>query len=251
MKIRLLSLFLALFFSSITTTTAAAVPDRIYLMTESFPPLTISEETNVSGLSIDLLNALFEKVQITQKAEESEVLPWARAYQNLQEMPNACLFATARTPKREAKFKWVGPIAPLKIVLFAKKNSNLKIESDADLKNYKIGTVRDGAPESLLVARGVPIDSLERVTSAEINIKKLSRDRIDLFAYIEMVGRYSFQQHGHNPGDFESVYTLKEVELYYAFNPQVPDETIQSLQNAYEQLKTNGTLEGLFKKYLN
>lgn len=249
MRIWTLSLFLLLSFSTLSI--AAETPDRIHLMTEPLPPLTISQDKNVSGFSIELLNALFEKVNIAQKAEGAEVLPWARAYQNLQGIPNACLFATARTPQREDKFKWVGPIAPLKIVLFAKKSNNLKIESDGDLKNYKIGTVRDGAPESLLVARGLPIDSLDRVTSAKINIKKLYKGRIDLFSYIEMVGHYYFKQLDYNPADFESVYTLKEIGLYYAFNPQVPDETIQRLQKAYEQLKADGTFERLSRKYLD
>ena len=44
----------------------------------------------------------------------------ARAYAAARERPNACVYATSRTPERESSFKWVGPIDSAEWVLMAR-----------------------------------------------------------------------------------------------------------------------------------
>ncbi|RUM47511.1 MAG: hypothetical protein DSY80_00850 [Desulfocapsa sp.] len=142
-----------------------------------------------------------------------------------------------RTAQREEQFKWVGPIIELTMGLIAQKNKHISINSVDDLKNYRIGTIRDGAPEQLLISAGFPVDKLERVTKPEQNIKKLVRDRIDMLAFNRDSTRYTMKHMGLNPEDYEMVFSLKNIWLYYAFNRETDDIIIENLNHSLQQLK--------------
>ena len=45
---------------------------------------------------------------------------------------------------------------------------------------------------------------------------------------------------GFDTDSFETVYVLKEVDLYYAFNKSIPDNIIKQFQINLEELKSNG-----------
>ncbi|MGV8495432.1 hypothetical protein ACV342_32445, partial [Pseudomonas aeruginosa] len=50
--------------------------------------------------------------------------PWDRVYQQALSEPGYGVFSTARTPEREDKFKWVGPLAVNDWVLMARGDSS-------------------------------------------------------------------------------------------------------------------------------
>ena len=65
-------------------------------------------------------------------------MPWAQGYTMAQRQPNVALYSTTRTESRENLFKWVGPLATMKWVFFAKAGSGIKISSLDDAK--KVGS---------------------------------------------------------------------------------------------------------------
>ncbi|OEU71116.1 MAG: hypothetical protein BA863_09845 [Desulfovibrio sp. S3730MH75] len=67
-----------------------------------------------------------------------KVMPWAQGYTMAQRQPNVALYSTTRTESRENLFKWVGPLATMKWVFFAKAGSGIKISSLDDAK--KVGS---------------------------------------------------------------------------------------------------------------
>ena len=72
------------------------------------------------------------------------IYPWARAYKMAQEAPYVLIYSIGRSEKREAFFKWVDVIAPYDVYLYRLKNRpEIKVNNLADLKNFKIGAVRD------------------------------------------------------------------------------------------------------------
>ena len=80
--------------------------------------------------------------------------------------------------QREKLFKWVGPITDLTMGLVGLKTNSIKLQSIEDADKYRIGTIRDGAPEQLVLAAGIEESNLERIASPEANIKKLHAGRI-------------------------------------------------------------------------
>lgn len=199
------------------------------IMTEELPPYNFFRDGQVSGICTDILLQIMKKNGVTIERKDIRLLPWPRAYRMVQDVPGAVLFSTARTAEREQLFKWVGPITDLSIGLMALKERSIQLKSLDEAGKYTIGTVRDGAPEQLLLKGGVAESHLDRIASPEANIKKLQAGRIDLFAFSVPSTLFLMLKLGINPDKYESVYTLKQADLYYAFHKETDDALIQAL----------------------
>jgi polar amino acid transport system substrate-binding protein len=226
------------------------------IMTEELPPYNFKQDNQVHGISSDILLQLMTKNDTSIQRKDIQLLPWPRAYTRVQNEPGTILFSTARTPQREKLFKWVGPITDLTIGLIALKKNNIQLRSLEDAKKYTIGTIRDGAPEQLVLKGGLMENDLDRIASPESNIKKLQAGRIDLFAFSVPSTRYLMITLGIDPDNYESVYTLKQAELYYAFHKDTDDQVIQALNTTLQELKQPDTtgkssIDRILDKYLS
>ncbi|MDD3916702.1 MAG: ABC transporter substrate-binding protein, partial [Synergistaceae bacterium] len=161
--------------------------------------------------------------------------------------PNTCLFLMTFTDERKPLFKWVGPLAPTKVGVLALKSKGLKITSASDLANLKAGVVRDDIGDEL--AKQAGIQQIERVPSNDQNIKKLTEGRIDIWVFEESVAKWQIQSLGFNADDYESVWTLSESDLYYAFHKDTDDALIASIQKTLDDMKADGSYEAVMKKY--
>jgi len=231
------------------------VPAFVYasgweVMTEELPPFNYSENGKVVGISADLLVEICAKAGVSIERSDVKILPWARAYNTVQNKDRSVLFSMARTEQREKLFKWVGPIYQLEIGLIAPKKAGIQIASASDLKKYRIGTVIEGAPEQLLVKQGMELARLDRLSNPENNIKKLAAGRIDMFSFNVPTAKHLMKKQGLNIDDYETVYSLKKAELYFAFNQEVSAKTIEALQDALKSLKENGDYARIVAHYL-
>ena len=207
------------------------------IMTEELPPYNFVQDNQVHGICTDVLLQLMGKNGISIDRKAIQMLPWARAYRMVQEIPGSILFSTGRTAEREDLFKWVGPITDLTIGLTALKERKIKLKSLADVEKYTIGTIRDGAPEQLVLKGGVQERNLDRIASPGANIKKLQAGRVDLFAFNVPSTRYLMIKMGLDPDNYENVYTLKQVDLYYAFHRDTDDRLIQAFNKTMQEMK--------------
>jgi polar amino acid transport system substrate-binding protein len=212
----------------------------IKVMTEPLPPFNYFENGDIVGISADVVRTIFDQVDYPMEGGDIQLYPWARAYHEVQVKSGTALFSTARTDEREGLFQWVGPLIEVTLGVVAKKDRHIKIDSADDLSAYRIGTVRESAPEQLLLKRGVKIDNLDRLILPEPNIKKLETGRIDLFVFNLQVVQYLMAKLGIDVNEYETVYTLKQVGLYVAFHIDTDPELVKRLQKALDQLKHPG-----------
>jgi polar amino acid transport system substrate-binding protein len=219
-------------------------------MTEQYPPYNFEEDNNIQGITVDTLVLMLQRAGSKQTREDIKLLPWARGYKRVQTEPDTCLFSTTRTEEREHLFKWVGPVAPEVVGLIARKESNIKVESVEDIKNHKIGTIRNDVAEQYLINAGVSIDDMQRVAETISNIAKLNLGRIDLWAYDENVAMWELKESGFNPADYESVHVLGRKNQYFACHKGTSDTVIQELQAALDALKEDGEYEKILDRYL-
>lgn len=222
----------------LTVSSAAPAQQTFNIMAEALPPFNFEQNGIVHGISVDALIRIMEKVGNPIERSSIAVVPWARGYKIVQEEPGSVLFSMARTEERDPLFKWVGPITDLTLGLIAPKEEQIVINALEDAKAYKIGTVRDGAPEQLVISGGIEESLLDRISDPGLNIKKLQAGRIDMFAFNVPTTFYLMLQMGLDPGDYEVVYTLKETGLYFAFHKATADELIARLNTALQELKT-------------
>lgn len=79
-------------------------------------------------------------------------------------------------------------------------------------------------------------------------MKKLIDGRIDLWATGDPAGRYLARLEGVT--GLKRVLRFDNAELYLALNKQVDDETVQKLQKALDQMRSEGVIDQINARYL-
>jgi ABC-type amino acid transport/signal transduction systems, periplasmic component/domain len=155
------------------------------------------------------------------------------------------IFAIARIPSRGASFKWAGPLYPYTTVLFARRDSGIRINQPADFQGLRIGVVIDDAAIQQLQDMGVNTSQLIREEEASVLVDKLQKGEIDLWAYSKVSGRFLAWKVTGNAYTFRIVYTFPDIPIYYGFSKDVPDSTVQSFQQALDVLKSERDAAGI------
>ncbi len=213
-------------------------------VTEEYPPYNYTENGELYGIAVDVLLKSSEISGDSISKSSILVLPWSSGYRSALIEKDKVVFSTTRTKLRENLFQWVGPISKTRIVVMAAKKRAIEITSPEQLIEYSIGVIRDDVGEQLLLELGVPRESMQERSDAEVLAKSLKKGRIDLWAYEENVARWWLDKFGYDQKEFEVVYVLQEGELYYAFNRNVDIVLINKLQRALNILKNNVTENG-------
>lgn len=265
------------FASALLISTVSLAVDRVmFLATEHYPPYNISNADNpgvaekVSGYSTDVVRALFEKagykawdqdkcerhadgnIKGLNAASKGEglrycirVYPWKRALDLAQNKENHAVFSTIKSDQRSPLFSWVGPIAELNWVLMSKKGKNIRVSSIEDLKKYRIGGYRgDAIVQHLTEEQGLDVD---QVRLDYLNLEKLERDRIDLWATSNLYGPYLADKNNYE--EPQSVFVLKVRPTYIAFNKQTSKTLLNEFERALSTIQNDGTIVKISKKY--
>lgn len=223
---------------------AASELDRLTFITEHYPPYNYLDGGELKGSSVSILKAILEHVGSSTDVTDIRVLPWARGYDTTLLTPNTVLFSTTRTSAREDLFQWVGPLAGGRVVLLARKDSNISIEDQESLRNGSASIVvigEDIGAQKLLEA-GVDADRLHTAVNNESAMNMLVADRVSLWAYGEDVAHWLLSANGHNPENFETVYVLSQDPLYFAINRDTDPAVVELLQQALDELRAQGKI---------
>ncbi len=230
----------------------AALPDdyKVVLLTENFPPFNMAAdgknyaaERNISGINADIVREMFKRAGIAYSMTLR--FPWERIYNQVLEQPDQGLFSTTYTPEREPLFKWVGPLASTGWVLLAPPGSSLRLSSLEQAQPYRIGAYKNDAVSQHLESKGLePINSLRD----QENIGKLLKGRIDLWATTDPVGPYLAKQEGVS--GLTTVLRFNDAQLFLALNKQTPDEVVTRLQKALNEMKGDGAIDAIMRRYL-
>lgn len=230
----------------------AALPDdyKIVLLTENFPPFNMAADSknyaadrNISGINADIVREMFKRADIAYGLTLR--FPWERIYNQVLDHPNQGLFSTTFTPEREPLFKWVGPLASTGWVFLAPAGSALQLTSLEEARQYRVGAYKDDAVSQHLESKGFePINSLRD----QENVGKLMRGQIDLWATTDPVGPYLAKLEG--VGGLTTVLRFNDAQLFLALNKDTPDEVVQRLQKALNEMKSDGAIDVILRRYL-
>lgn len=224
---------------------APSIKHLIYI-TEQLPPFNFQEEGQLKGISVDLLDRTLNRMDIDLNRSSIKLLAWDAGYQTALKENNTVLFSMGRLPERESLFKWVGPISPTKVVLFAMKDKEIKIESPNDMKRYRIGVINDSAGHLLAINAGLDPKDLIVENDSNIIIKSLEDGTIDAWAYSEIPGMWLLNRYGIKTDQYSTVFDLGgDFEIYYAFNKNTSGTIVQALQYALNQTKHEKDMDGI------
>ncbi|MBP2548878.1 polar amino acid transport system substrate-binding protein [Neorhizobium galegae] len=214
----------------------------IAFTTESYPPFSFLKDGVPAGAGVEQVSRMMMEAG-SDMHFTIEVLPWARALALAETQPDHCVFATARTPERENRFKWVGPMQMDRNSLVRRAGSAVHVPNLAAAKAYRIGTQRDDYTEALLQQKG--FTGIDLSASFDLTLAKLLGGRIDLMPMSQPVMKKLLKE--QQP--IEPVVELSQQELAIACNKSVANALIARMQTALDRLKANGTVDRIYRAY--
>ena len=220
----------------------AAHADTLRLLTNDNPPFSIIDAgQQVTGISADIV---LEMARLAAMPVTVEHYPWARAFDDAVNKPDACIFSTARLPERETKFQWIGPIASNSWALFARPDFHRPLPNLAAARGLVIGGQIQEAKTAYLESQGLTIDA---VPNDDLNPRRLSEGRIDLWVTGLYTGRLKAAAVGIP--DIKPVLAFRRVDSFLACNLAIPAETIGQLRQALDSMRADGTLAAIARRY--
>jgi ABC-type amino acid transport substrate-binding protein len=235
--------------SSAPIATEKSVPESgLHIITEEFPPFSYKDKNGeITGQSTEIVKEILSR--FNQKASIT-LLPWSEGYNAALTEPDAVLYSVGINEERKPLFKWAGTIGTFDYVFYAKSGSGTEIKSlDAAKKAGKIGVVKDDARQQFL--SDSDFRNLAILADDETCIKGLMDGEIDLWFGSSRNAEYLAEKAGYSAGDITPVYPVRSNDLYIAFNPEIPDDTVEKWQNAINSMKADGTYDAILDKYSN
>jgi polar amino acid transport system substrate-binding protein len=237
-------------FSLVIAAFALSVPiwgldNTISLMTEDLPPYQFEKSGEITGAAADVVHEICNRIG---HEYNTQILPWSRAVNYLEQKENTAVFCMARTEQRENLYKWVGPIIDFKEVMYAKKGTGLKINTLDDAKAVKgIGVNLNSASHQFLVEKGFKNVFPGGQDEA---VKMLLAGRLDLWLTGDLVGIDIAKKNGLDPAQLEMVYVNNQLKFYIAFNKNTPMDIIKKWQKTLDDIKADGTYNRLLAPYM-
>ena len=213
------------------------------LLTEEYAPYNWTQQSGqLTGISTDIVNTLMQRARMPMLGPK--VVPWARAIALTAVQDRTCVYTAARTPEREALFQWVGPIANLEWVLFARAADKVHLPNLAAAKPLRIGTYIGNASVALLRTQGLTIDE---TSSDKYNPVKLNLGRIDLWAVGKVPGILMLRQ--SKMAGIEPVYTISKTDMYLACNAELDRSVVAHLNKVLREMYADHTIAGIYARY--
>jgi polar amino acid transport system substrate-binding protein len=237
---RLIFIFL-LFFKLIAQNAAA---QTLTLTTEDYFPFDIvdTKTGTFSGISTDKV------LELMRRAGEKYTVaayPWARSFQMARNNVDTCVFSTTRTPEREAMFKWIGPIAKMNLVIFARVDDKRNPKTLESLRPYVLGTYRNDAIGEFFALHGFKTDLANR---DDDNPKKLMYGRFDFWATEELHGKAILEKQGLSD-KIAPLFRFKQDNLYLACNLGLSQFRKNRFDQILKKMEHDGTIAAIEKKY--
>ncbi|MDD1678393.1 MAG: transporter substrate-binding domain-containing protein, partial [Methanomicrobiales archaeon] len=217
---------------------------QLQYLTEEWSPYNFEEDGNVTGISVDILDTVFQDIGVNRSRRDVRIVPLAEGFQEAQNT-STVLFSIVRSPEREPLYKWAGPFTRGSFVVFAPKSRNITIASPEDLNHYRIGTVRGTIENTLLADRGVNASQIINGPMPEDLLRMLEEGRIDLWATGDLAGRHQMMKTAADPNAFEIAFTLSENDFYYIFSKDVPDTLVSAFQQSLDNVRKQRDPQGV------
>ncbi|WED24596.1 transporter substrate-binding domain-containing protein [Vibrio sp. JC009] len=240
------------FFLLIACFSVCAEPIRI--ITEDYPPYNYVEDGKLKGLSVDIIKAVMKRTSLEYTLE---VLPWARGMVTTERTKNVFIFSMRRVPSREERFLWVGSLCSSAQSIYTLYNRHdIEVDSIEDLNNYTVGTTINDSRETVLIAKGIPVENLTRISghdSYERNYMKLKFGRIDLWPMDDTVAFHIVKRNGDEPEKvLKKVYSFesgKNDTYYLATNLNTDPEILEQVSRALREFKETEEYSVLLKRW--
>ena len=216
----------------------------IGLSDQNPPYATLDKDMKNSGLEVDLASAL-------AKAMGVELRPVIVTSANrvaclLTECADVLIHSLTITQERATQVWFSQPYAENVFGIVAPKS--LEISSVADLKKYRIGVIRAAFGDPILTAKAPEGTVIQRYDDLSGLLQAMLAGQVDAIAENSLVPGVLNKM--KPDGDFEN--KIRFTAGYWGMAIRPDQENLRQFLNTFLfTIKYDGTLEGLYQKYMN
>lgn len=225
-----------------------AAEQKLSIVTEEWAPYNYSEDGAIKGFSVEIVRAIAQGLNADI---DIQLLPTMRAKASLEGNKRTMLITMLRTPERETKYKWIGPLGDSAIYFYKRKGNPLGVATLEDAKSVRSICSRQGAlTTSRLLAAG--FTNLETGASDGTAVyRMLIFGRCDLAVSDSPLGVVHLLKQMNYPPDavVQTPVKLISSPIYIACSKDIPDAEIARWQAALDKLKSSGVFQAILKKY--
>ncbi len=216
------------------------------LICDIWPPYQINSPNGVTGFSVDLVSAVYKRMDIP--IESIEAFPWKRALEIIQHGHAEALFSANFTPDRMAFARYPSEmLTESPWVIWTRGRGQIKTLDD--LKGKTIGVVLGYSYTPEFWDFIETYCTVEKVRSDEINFKKLSAGRLDATIAEYGNGHYLSTTLGLDNLKPNHALTIKKDGLYIIFSRKsVTQDFVEEFSKELKAFKETGEHKVLREK---
>ena len=238
----------ALFMAVILSGPSARADSSAKLVCDIWPPYEFQTENGVTGMSVEIVEAVYKQLDVTQI--EIQPFPWKRAIDAIRFNEADAIFSASHTPGRALFLRY--PDEPLFIsswIIWTKTNSS--IQTLDDLKGKKIGVVQ-GFSYTLKFWDFIrTYCQVEEAHKDDTNFKMLSLGRVDAIAAEYGNGLKLVQALGDKTIKPVPGIEIKRSGMYIAFNREhTSEEFVRRFSDELRAFKQTDEHRAIREKYL-
>jgi polar amino acid transport system substrate-binding protein len=219
--------------------------EPLTILTENYPPLSYMENGVVTGYGADVVAAMQKELGTDYKPV---LMNWDEAYEKALREPNVVLFTMEKTPARDGKFFFVGPLGANTSSFYALKDNPIKLDEVEQARQVAaIATTSEWFTEQYLEDLG--FKNLTSTPNPLDNFALLNEKKADLAVFTDITYQNLAMAAGVNPDDYRPVKELMSTEYYIAISRQTDIKTVQLWEQVFAQLQKYGTINALKDKW--
>lgn len=222
---------------------AQAPPTKI-LVGEAPPYAYGAPDGSAAGAAFELVVDAARRLSI---AFTYELEPMARAVMMAQRAGPALLFPTARLPSRDGLFQWVAPLVPMRLMLFARRDSAADIRSLAAARRLKLGVLSSGGMREYCDSLGLA--SIQQVSSNTRAVKMLLAGRFDAVLTADHAVRAAVQELGVAPDALREGAVVMDTQLWMAALLAFPSDEVERWRKGFAGQGADGTRKRVLERY--
>lgn len=219
--------------------------EPLRILTENYPPLSFVKDGVTTGFGSDVVKAIQAELGTDYPIE---MLSWDDAYSTAVANANVVIFTMDRTPEREGKFHFIGPLGS-SVASFYANRENMAVPVDLEQAKALAGiaTTTNWFTEQYLKEQGF----MNLVSDADpLNtIRRLADKEADLAVFTDITLPDLCREAGVDFGTFSPVLELLSTDYYIAISKDTDAVIVENWRKAFETIQSNGDLAKLRKKW--
>jgi len=242
--VRVLLLWLISFLSAPALLAASSV--ELYLV--DYPPYTIVDGNQLSGIDVEVSVAAFAASGVDVKLKTA---PWKRIMKSMEHGRIAGVITCSKRPERQKHFLFSDALSEVnQVAVMRKERPDKDILSFSDLDKVKVSVVDSWSVQKELQQANIPHIMVPDVDSG---IRSLLYRDIDVFYNAHLVAKYRAQQMG-----LLDKIKIKRLEgkmgmpYFLCLSKDYPktDELLRKFNQGLQEIKANGQYEAIYERYL-